>query len=58
MKQKMFCRKLYLAERKKFYTKININELMDNWTFWKTMTPFLSSKAPRLTRSTMIGKKA
>ena len=31
---------------------------MDNKTFWKTITPFLSSKAPSLSRITLIENKA
>ena len=53
-KKKNFCSKLYKTERKTFYSKIDTRKITDNKTFWKTMTPFLSSKAPSL--STIIHK--
>ena len=49
-KQKNFCCNLYKKERKKFYSKIDTHKIMDNKIFWKTITPFLSSKAPSLSR--------
>ena len=45
-------------ERKTCYPKININEITDNKAFCKTITPFLSSKASRPTRITLIEKEA
>ena len=57
-KQKNFCNKLYKKERKKFYSEINAHKITDNKTFWKTITPFLSSKAPSLSRITLIENEA
>ena len=45
-------------ERKTCYPKININEITDNKAFCETITPFLSSKASRPTRITLIEKEA
>ena len=47
-KKKNFCSKLYKKERKKIYSKTDTCKITDNKTFWKTITPFLSSKAPSL----------
>ena len=57
-KQKNFCSKLYKKERKKFYSKTDTRKITDNKTFWKTITPFLSSKAPSLSRITLIENEA
>ena len=57
-KQKNFCSKLYQKEQKRFYSKIDTHKIMDNKTFWKTITPFLSSKAPSLSRITLIKNEA
>ena len=54
-KQKNFCSKLYKKERKKIYSKIDKRKVTDNKTFWKTITPFISSKAP--TRTDKIFEK-
>ena len=45
-------------ERKKNYSKIDARKMMDNKTFWKTVTPFLSSKVPSLSRITLIENEA
>ena len=47
-KQKNFCSKLYKKERKKFCSKIDTRKITDNKTIWKTITSFISSKAPSL----------
>ena len=51
---KIFAANLKKKERKKCYPKININKITDNKAFCKTITPFLSSKASRPTRITLI----
>ena len=53
-KQKNFCSKLYKKERKKFYSNIDTCKITDNKTYWKTITLFLSTKAPSLSRVTLI----
>ena len=57
-KKTNFCSKLSKKERKKNYSKIDARKMMDNKTFWKTVTPFLSSKAPSLSRITLIENEA
>ena len=57
-KQRNVCSKLYIKERKKNYFKIDTHKITDNKTFWKTITPFLSSKAPSLSRITLIENEA
>ena len=56
--QKNFCSKLYKKERKNFYSKIDTHKITDKKTFWETITPFLSSKAPSLSRITLIENEA
>ena len=57
-KQKNFCSKLYKKERRKFYSKIDAGKITEHKTFWKTITSFLSSKAPNLRRITLIENEA
>ena len=57
-KLKNFCSKLYKKERKTFYSKIDTHKITNNKTFWKTITPFLSRKAPSSSRITLIENEA
>ena len=57
-KQKTFSSKLYKKDRKNFYSKIDTRKITDNKTFWKKITPFLSRKAPSLSRITLIENEA
>ena len=41
-KQKNFCSKLYKKERKKYYNNLEMKNITDNKTFWKTVKPFIS----------------
>ena len=43
---------------RKFYSKIDTDKLTDNKTFWKKVTPFIPSKAPSLSRITLIENEA
>ena len=43
-KQRNFCSKLYKKERKKYYERLDWNNVTDNKKFWKTVKPFLSDK--------------
>ena len=49
-KQKNFCSRLYKKERKKFYSELDINNITDNKSFWKTMKPFLSDKCSQASK--------
>ena len=55
--KKNFCSTLY-KKRKKKYSKIDTRKITDNKTFWKTITLFISSKAPSLSRITLIENEA
>ena len=43
-KQRNFCSKLYKKVRRKFYDKLDTNNINDNKLFWKTVKPFPSDK--------------
>ena len=43
-KQRNFCSKLYKKERKKYYERLDLNNVTDNKKLWKTVKPFLSDK--------------
>ena len=43
-KQKNFCSKLYRKERKKYYSRLNIKDIIDRKKFWKTVKPLISDK--------------
>ena len=43
-RQKNYCNRLYKRERKKFYSKLNLNDITDNRKFWKTMKPLFGDK--------------
>ena len=44
-KQKNYCSRLYKKERKRYYTNLDVRNVTDNKTFWRTMKPFFSDKA-------------
>ena len=43
-KQKQLCSKLYKKERKKYYSRLNIKDIIDSKKFWKTVKPLISDK--------------
>ena len=43
-KQRHLCDKLYKKERKKYYERLDLNNVTDNKKLWKTVKPFLSDK--------------
>ena len=43
-KQKNICTKLYKKERKKYYSRLNIKNIIDSKKFWKTVKPLISDK--------------
>ena len=55
--KKNLCSTLY-KKRKKKYSKIDTRKITDNKTFWKTIILFISSKAPSLSRITLIENEA
>ena len=50
--------KIIYEGKKIFYSKMTMNELTDNLTFWKAITPFLFSKATWSSKITLIEKEA
>ena len=53
-KHKYFCSKLYKKERKKFYSQLDIENIIDNKLFWKTMKPFLSEKCTCASKTSLV----
>ena len=43
-KQRNYCNRLYKRERKRYYSKLNLNNINDNKKFWNTMKPLFSDK--------------
>ena len=43
-KQKNYCSRLYKKERKRYFQKLNLSNILDNKKFWKTIKPFFSDK--------------
>ena len=44
MKQKNYCNMLYQKKRKTFSSKLDLSQICDNKTFWKTLQRFSSEK--------------
>ena len=47
-KQRNFCNRLYKRERRKYFNKLNLINIVDNKIFWKTMKPFVSIEDDRI----------
>ena len=43
-KQRNYCNRLYKRERKRYYSKLNLNNINDNKKIWNTMKPLFSDK--------------
>ena len=43
-KQKNYCNRLYKTERRKYYSNLNLNEILGNKKFWNTTKPLFSNK--------------
>ena len=43
-KQRNYCVGLLKKEKKKYYSSLNIDNITNNKTFWKTVKPFFSEK--------------
>ena len=43
-RQKNYCNRLYKRERRKFYSNLNLNDIVDNKIFWKITKPLFSNK--------------
>ena len=53
-KQRNFCSKLYKKERKKYYERLDLNNVTDNKKFWKTVKPFLSDKVTTFPKISLV----
>ena len=53
-KQRNFCSKLYKKERKKYYERLDLNNVTDYKKFWKTVKPFLSDKVTTFPQITWV----
>ena len=52
-KQRNYFSRLHKKERKIYYEKLNVKNVTDNKTFWKTVKPFLSDKENLSSKITM-----
>ena len=43
-KQKNYCNRLNIRERRKFYLNLDLRNVTDNKRFWNTVKPFFSNK--------------
>ena len=57
-KQKTFAANYIRRKEKENYSKTDTRKTTDSKTFWKTITPFISSKATSLSRITLIENEA
>ena len=53
-KQKNYCSRLYKKERRRYYTNLDVKNIMDNKKFWRAIKPFLSDKGVGRTDITLI----
>ena len=53
-KQRNFCSKLYKKERKKYYERLDLNNVTHNKKFWKTVKPFFSDKVTTFPQITLV----
>ena len=49
-----FCSKLYKIERKKYYERLDLNNVTHNKKFWKTVKPFFSDKVTTFPQITLV----
>ena len=53
-KHRNFCNRLYKREKRKYFNNLNLKDITDNKTFWKTVKPFLSNKGDFHKQITLI----
>ena len=46
--QKNYCNRLYKRDKKKYYSNLNINDVLDNKKFWNITKPFLQTKIQKI----------
>ena len=55
-KQRNFYSKLHKNERKKYYERLDLNDVTDNKKFWKTVKPFSSDKVTTFPKISLVEK--
>ena len=53
-KQRNYCLSLLRKTRKSYFEKLNIKEIGDNKTFWKTVRPYFSDKDNKSSKITLV----
>ena len=53
-KQRNYCVNILKREKKKYYNTLNIENIVDNKTFWKTIKPLFSEKCKNRKKITLI----
>ena len=53
-KQRNFCSKVYKKEIKKYYERLDLNNITNSKKFWKTVKPFLSDKVTTFPHITLV----
>ena len=54
-KQRNYCLSLLRKTKKAYFEKLNIKEIGDNKTFWKTVRPYFSDKDNKSSNITLVG---
>ena len=54
-KQKNYCSRLYIKERKTFFNNLKISNITDNKTFWKNIQPIFSENCKVTNKITLVG---
>ena len=53
-KQWNFKSKVYKKERRKYYENLNVNNIIDNRKFWKTIKPIISTKGTTSSKINLV----
>ena len=53
-KQRNYCASLLRKTKKAYFEKLNLNEIGDNKTFWKTVWPYFSDKDNKSSKTTLV----
>ena len=49
-----FCGKLYKKQRKKYFEKLDLNNVTDNKEFWKTIKPIFHNKVTNFPKTSLV----
>ena len=53
-KQRNYCVSLQRKSKREYYSNLDVKNITDNKTFWKTVKPFLSDKVTSTQKITLI----